>query len=339
MSLCQAGACRSVFAVLLLAAGWRSAPAAEPATFVTGEALRRTLADPIGASWSGRTFRDALEAISRNTQVSIVLDRRVDPSSSVEWSAPALPVGQLIDELAALHGAQIAWIGPTALVTAKANVGGIAQALAERQAETAAWPVDLRTAAAVRRPLAWNDLAEPRGMLEALAAEAGLRWTNLDTVPFDLLYHVTTPPLSLVERLSLATAGFGQTYRIDAAARTITPVPLPAGAVSSTSVTTPSLKPKPPVAIPKSSPPGTQVYTLTIKDVPLAKLVEVLRVKHGLKIRFDDEALRAANLTTDRLTSVDAKSATLEAMLEQAAAPLGMTARRDGDTVVIGPKK
>ena len=82
-------------------------------------------------------------------------------------------------------------------------------------------PVELRTALAARRPLVWVDSAEPRAVLEQLAGEIGLRWTNLDVVPHDLLYHVATPPLSLVERLSIVAAEFGFTFHIDAPARTI----------------------------------------------------------------------------------------------------------------------
>lgn len=314
--------------------------AVEPAVpFVTGEGLRRTLADPIGVSWSGRTFRDALESISRNTHVSIVLDRRVDPSRSVEWSVPALPVGRLIEELAALHDCGVVWIGPTAYVTSRQNIAGIAQSLADRNAEFSGLPDDLRTAIAARRALNWNDLAEPRAVMESLAAEAKLRWTNSDVVPFDGLYHVATPPLSLVERLTLVGAGFGLTYRIDASARTISLVPIDDAPATPSMATKPTTIAKVPRTPPGKASPGTQVHTLKVENVPLSTLVAVLRDKHGLKIRFDDEALRTAGLTTDRRTAVDVKDATLEALLEQAAAPLGMTAYRDGDTVVIGPRK
>src|SRR5207249_652044 len=93
-----------------------------------------------------------------------------------------------------------------------------------------------------------------------------------------------------------------------------------------------------PVAPAKGTSPGTQVYTLRIKDVPLAKLIDVLREKHGLDIRTNDEAIRGAGLSLERLTEVNVERATLEALLEQAAAPLGLTAKRVGDTVEIGPR-
>ncbi|MCE9604967.1 MAG: hypothetical protein K8U03_08705 [Planctomycetia bacterium] len=79
-----------------------------------------------------------------------------------------------------------------------------------------------------------------------------------------------------------------------------------------------------------------QLFTLRVKDVPLDELIRVLQEKHKLKIRVDEAAIKAAGLTLDRRTEVDVAKATLEELLEQAAAPLGLTARRDGETVEIG---
>ena len=52
-----------------------------------------------------------------------------------------------------------------------------------------------------------------------------------------------------------------------------------------------------------------------------------------------EAAIAAAKLSLDPVTSVDVQQATLEMLLEQAAAPLGLTARRQGATVVIEPRK
>lgn len=313
------------------AAGLGAEPTA--ASWLTGEPLRRALAEPIGVSWSGRTLGEALDSLARTQRISIVLDRRIDPNRTVEWSADGTPLGRLLEALAAKHDCGVAWIGPTAYVAPISTAAALPQVLAERNAEANAPSADIRTSFAARRSLMWNDLAEPRGVLEQLAAEARLRWTNLDVVPHDLLRGISTPPLSLVERLSLVAAGFGLTYSVDSSARTITLRPLP-----SASGTAPSAKPPHPAA-PVKAATGVQVYTLKVQDVPLSKLVAVLRDKHGLKIRFDDEAIRRAGLAIDKPTAVDVTQASLESLLDQAAAPLGLAAKRVGDTVVIGPTK
>ncbi len=78
---------------------------------------------------------------------------------------------------------------------------------------------------------------------------------------------------------------------------------------------------------------------MRVKDVPLRKLIEVLQKQHGLNIQIDEAAITAAKLTLEHVTSVDVQQATLEAPLEQAAAPLGLMARRQGATVIIEPRK
>jgi hypothetical protein len=235
--------------------------------------------------------------------------------------------------LAARHECGVAWIGPTAYLAPTSVAASLPAAIAARNAEANQAADPLRAALAARRTLAWADLAEPRAVLEQLAAEAGLRPANLEIVPHDLLYRVSTPALSLVERLSLVAAGFDLTYHVDPTARTIEFRPLPAGIAKP-----PAGKP-PAVAVANPAAPGVQVHTLRVENVPLGVLINVLRTKHGLKIRTDDEAIRAAGLTLDRLTSVNVQNATLEALVEQAAAPLGLTAKLVGDTVEVGPKR
>lgn len=309
--------------------------AADPsaaAALLTGEPLRRALAEPVGISWSGRTFGEAIDSLVRTQRLSIVVDRRIDPSRTFDWSSDGTPLERLLETFAAKHDCGVVWIGPTAYITPKATAAALPQTLADRNAEANALAADLRTALASRRSLAWNDLTEPRVVLESLAAEAKLRWTNLDVVPHDLLRGIATPPLSLVERLTLAAAEFGMTYSVDPTKRTITLRAPPA-----TVKGTPTAKPPHPV-VPANASPGVQVYTLKVQDVPLSKLVAVLRDKHGLKIRFDDEAIRRAGLSIDKMTAVDVTQATLESLLDQAAAPLGLTAKREGAEVVIRPQ-
>ena len=51
--------------------------------------------------------------------------------------------------------------------------------------------------------MAWDELAEPRTLLAALARENGLEIEGLDRVPHDLWPAADWPPMSLVDRLTL----------------------------------------------------------------------------------------------------------------------------------------
>jgi hypothetical protein len=321
-----------------------AAQSANDAAPLSGDALQRKLAEPVGVSWSRVPLGDVVASLTRNTRVCIWLDRRVDRQKSVEWTSSGKTVRETIEQLADAQGLAAAWIGSVAYVGPRAAVAGLPTLITRRSAEIALLPPKLRTRFAERSPLAWDELAEPRGELTKLATQAGWSIENETVVPHDLLLHFETPPLTLNERLSLLTAGFGLTYQLNPATNKITLGPWPADLADAANSTT---LPKPKAsasgtvkpAEPPAGVPGRQVYTLRVQGVPLSKLIDVLKQKHSLKIRTDDKAITAAGLTLEKATSVDVQNATLEALLEQAAVPLGLHARQDGDTVVIEPKK
>lgn len=318
--------------------------------WLTGDSLRTKLGDPIGVSWSGSDLRRVCESLVRSTRICLVLDRRVDPSTKVEWSSADRSLGETMKALAEKYGCGLAWIGPVAYLGPPNVAQPIPEILEARRREVDALPQEWRTKLLARRTLEWADLAEPRGVLERQAAGEGLRAVGAELVPFDLMYRMSTPPLTFHERLTLITVQFDLTYRLDIATGSVVfekakgtslPVALspsakPGPVKTNTVPVVPNPNPlhrKPPAAA------GTRVFTLKVQDVPLDQLIDVLRRKHGLSIRVDEEAVRRAGLTLDRRTSVDVKEATLEALLEQAAAPLGLGAKRVGDAVEIGPAK
>lgn len=338
---------RFAMAACLAAAGGGSLIAQTPTDSapLSGEVLQRKLAEPVGVSWSGASLGDATTSITRNTRVCIWLDRRVDRGRRVEWSSSGRPLRETIERFAAAHDLGTAWIGSVAYLGPKAAATNLPTLISRRNADAAALPPNLRTAFAERAILTWNDLAEPRGLLTQIVGAAGWSIENEATIPHDLWNRLETPPLTLTERLSLLTAGFELTYQLDPATKKITLGPWPADLAAPVGSTTTSPKPAASAtgtAKPAAAPagvPGRQAYTLRVKDVPLSKLIEVLRQKHGLKIRVDDKAIAATGLTLEKATAVDVQQATLQALLEQAAAPLGLQARQDGDTVVVEPKK
>jgi hypothetical protein len=91
-----------------------------------------------------------------------------------------------------------------------------------------------------------------------------------------------------------------------------------------------------PAAAAGRKPPGTKVFKLRAKDVPLKTLIEHLR-KQGNDVRMDEAALKKAGIDLGKLTSVDVVDATLVEVLEAAGKPLGLTARQAGGAVELVP--
>lgn len=320
------------------------APGVSDGLPLSGDALQRKLTETVGVSWSGVALGDVVASIERNTRVCIWLDRRVDRNLRVEWSSAGRSLRETLEQLAAAYGLDSGWVGSVCYVGPKGAATGLASLIARRNSEITTLPANLRVPLTDRAPLRWEDLTEPRSVLAQLTAQAGWSLQNADAMPHDLWSRQETPPLTWNERLSLLTVGFELTYQFQPATKEILLSPWPqelvvakVGAtrkpIASANGTGKAIAPPSPAA------PGRQVYSLRVQDVPLSKLIEVLQQKHGLKIRVDAQAVAAAGLTLDKQTAVDVQNATLEALLQQAASPLGLHARRDGDTVVIEPKK
>lgn len=327
-------------------------------------------------SLSGSQIRSAAAAIARSGDVALVLDRRVDPELPIELNAVDRPLEVVWQRLVEVAGLGYATLGPVVYVGPQSTARDLNTLAALRRDEAERAPLALKTKLMHIEATACDAPCDVRELWNRLAAEAGLTTVNAERLPFDLWPAIGWAPLPLVDRLTLTAVQFDLTFRLDPTARTITLEPLPkdvllersyaAGpkpqetlarfrtlvpeaAVKSAGgkisvvgkyedhqrLTAPAaaqaaVKPIGPAAV------GAQVHSLRVKDVPLKALVQVLREKHKLKIDVDEAAIAAAGLSLDGLTAVDVNKVTLEQLLEQAAAPLGLQARTVGDTVVIG---
>ncbi len=77
------------------------------------------------------------------------------------------------------------------------------------------------------RPWQWDELAEPRGLVQELAREASVQIAGLDTIPHDLWPAANLPSLAWTDRMTLVLAGFGLTFQWQDQPDHIRLVPLP----------------------------------------------------------------------------------------------------------------
>lgn len=92
---------------------------------------------------------------------------------------------------------------------------------------------------------------------------------------------------------------------------------------------------KPAVAAPAD--PAQQRYTLRIKNKPFSELIKLLRDTHKLPIEVDETAIGDAGISLEKWTTVEVADATLEELLRQAGAPLGLTVRAAAGKLQILP--
>ena len=73
----------------------------------TGKAFRQALAEPVElVTWNGITLRASLGRITQNQRIAVMLDRRIDPDQTIEFSVKQTPLETMIDRLAQKYGAE-----------------------------------------------------------------------------------------------------------------------------------------------------------------------------------------------------------------------------------------
>lgn len=338
--------------------------------------LRARLQQRTTISLAGSEIRNAAAAIAKNNDLAIAFDRRIDPELPVELSATDTTIEEVWRRLAESHDLGYTTFGPNVYVGPKQPARDLSTLAALRRDEVERFPAALKAKLLHADSTTCEAPCDAGALWNRLTAEAGLTFVNPARMPFDLWPTVGWAPLPLVDRLTLVASQFDLTFRIDPLARTITLEPAPNDAMLERSYAAglkpletlnrfrtiaPSatirqvgakmmvvgkyedhqrLAGRAPAAVANNvnapPPAGAQVFTLRVKDVPLGELIRVLREKHKLKIQVDEAAIKAAGLSLDGRTEVDVAKATLQQLLEQAAAPLGLTARTVGEAVEIG---
>lgn len=196
---------------LLAIAGEQAA--AEP-DWLTGAALKRQLAAPVGAAWSQKPLRGALESLAEARRVAFFLDRRVDPGAKLNLSVGQLPLQAAMQQIGSQFGLETVQVGPVTYFGPAQAAGELHTLLEIRRQELRRVPEPRRRAFLQRSAWQWDMLATPGELLEQLATTADVPIEGIELVPHDLWPAVNLPPLTFVERLSLVAIGFDMTFRV-----------------------------------------------------------------------------------------------------------------------------
>lgn len=208
------------------------ASAADAVAWRAGRDFQQFLEKNIGGAglaWSGQPIREAIGNLSHSAgiRVAMLLDRRVDPETRLELAMGDVPLAEALARIASAGGADfcqvgnVIYFGPTSTTHRLRTVAE----LRKQEARKLAAAEGRRFTA--YKPLAWEDLAEPRELLKTLAAEADATIENLDIVPHDLWAAADLPSLSLTDRLTLVAGQFDLTFEFGPSATTLRLVPIP----------------------------------------------------------------------------------------------------------------
>ena len=195
--------------------------------WLSGPALENQFAQSIALNWQNTPLKTAISDLARLQRVPFVLDRRVDPSRSVQFSASQVPLAAACEQLATQCGLGFCRLGPLGYFGPKEITARLRTVAVLRREEAQRLAPEMRAVWSKSERWQWDDFATPRELLTQLAQKAGLQTANLELLPHDLWAAADLPPMSLVDRVTFLTAQFDLTFRYDDGGRTIALVPLP----------------------------------------------------------------------------------------------------------------
>lgn len=197
---------------------------------VTGSRFESELRRPLTASWRNVPLRTVFRRISASRKISLLLDRRIDPTKRVAIDISGESLLEGIDRIAANAGGTTSIVGNVVVVGPPASLSKL-RTLVElrtdelkRQADRL--PKERLLELSQRRTLHWNDLDRPADLLRQIARRHHLQLEGLKHVPHDLWAGATLPSVSAAEALSMVLIQFDLTFawRPDAAGVRIVPV-------------------------------------------------------------------------------------------------------------------
>jgi hypothetical protein len=341
----------------------------------TGPAISQQLAAPVSVSWSNLPLVRALKSLGAAQRMAIVLDRRVDPDQPITLAIDEEPLGEALAKIAGHLKLGYCQFGPVAYIGPQLMTRRLRTLAALRLDDVRPLPTPATRKLLMMRSWHWDDLTEPRSLVEALAAEAGVEIVGVDKIPHDLWPAADLPAMSWIDRLTLIAAQFNLTYELDKTGRRAQLVPAPenvalvrsyqAGAdAAAVARRWAKALPEARVVVDKKRiriegrledhedaqqrlrgkptdqttvTAGKEVYQLSVENAALDQVVQQIAERLNLEFNWDNAAIDAAGIATGQLVTVKVKDASLDELLGAVVNGTGLAFRRDDRKVSLYP--
>jgi hypothetical protein len=217
--------------ILLYSGTTASLAASDEIDFSTGSSFRSALEQAFSAAWEQDSLRGIVHGVETAKRVSIVLDRRLDPTAirSLRISGETLREG--LDRLAAETDAAAVVIGNSVYLGPRATSSKLRTLLALRIQDLSDRNAKIsdrrRTELTRARTIRWNDFDRPADLVRRLASEYSLALSGIELLPHDLWAGATLPDAGPAEALTLILAQFDLTFVWTEQGRGISIEPMP----------------------------------------------------------------------------------------------------------------
>ena len=178
-----------------------------PAAPLSGPKLQEELRQPLLGSWEHVELRDLLSRIGTLRQVSIILDRRIDPNQQPAVELIGSPLGDGLNAIALQADARasrlhsVVYLGPPpAARRLRTEIEVHTAALSDSSLKI---PEKRQFELLARQTWQWQDLDRPVDILRQIAETSQLEIRSLDRVPHDLWAAGLLPESTSIEALTL----------------------------------------------------------------------------------------------------------------------------------------
>lgn len=288
------------------------------------------------AKWSGTPLRESLKRFGEHQKFNFLLDRRVDPSLSLEFEATNREVGQILHGLAESLDLGCFLFDSVAYVGPKEWALTLPRLVAEHRKSSDSMSPELKKIFRKNVDLEIPFLSDPREILKTLAERNALRWDNLDELPHDRWDENSLGKMPLDELLLLLLIGFNADFSGD---RTLTLVPISEQyrkeAVAATTKIRPATRNSRRQAEENDIPLTRRRFTLQVEEQRLDNVLKTVSERLGLKFRVDEESLKAKGVSLERRISFDVKNVTANALFRAILKPLNLEFQIRDDTIHI----
>jgi hypothetical protein len=284
----------------------------------------------VHASWTRVPLRAWAASVASIAGRPVILDRRIDPDIPVTLTTRGEKLHDILARVAREAGAAVDELDSTIRITPASVAGKAGPAEHDRRLRLTKASAEARRILTSGAAWSWAPGAQPRQLVEQLAAEAGLTIEGLDTIPHDHFPAADLPKLSLAERFDLVLAHFDRRVAWTTAASKPVGRIVPIDAEIAPAAVEQAKSPR---AGARSGGARTvkvrDEFTLRL-EAPLDQALMAIAHQLDLEIDIDRESLVARGIALGEIARADVTKASREELFDAILHPLGLAWRVDG---------
>lgn len=186
--------------------------------YKTERNFRQALTQPFSASWSNVGIRAIIQRIRETQNISVILDRRIDPSHPLKIDLQNQTLEEALDQIAELANARIIIVGSNVFIgpdTAVSKLKTLLELKSDALRELAASQKELNSRVfqlSRNQSFHFQDLETPAKILQNITNTYQIKVKNERLVPHDLWSNFSMVSVNANESLSLILIQFDLTY-------------------------------------------------------------------------------------------------------------------------------